>query len=66
MAKDPVCGMEVDEMKAAAKADYKGKKYYFCALSCKDKFVKEPKKYVENKSSSDCCKGGSSSGCCCS
>jgi len=25
MAKDPVCGMEVDEKKAADKAEYKGK-----------------------------------------
>ena len=66
MAKDPVCGMEVDEKKAAAKADYKGKTFYFCAVSCKDKFVKEPGKYADGKSSSDCCKDGSSHDCCCS
>jgi len=66
MAKDPVCGMEVDEKKAAATADYKGKAFYFCALSCKDKFIKEPEKYTKEKSSSGCCNGESSSDCCCS
>jgi YHS domain-containing protein len=29
MAKDPVCGMTVDEKKAAAKSEYMGKTYYF-------------------------------------
>jgi len=31
MAKDPVCGMEVDEKKAPAKSQHIGKTYYFCA-----------------------------------
>ena len=30
MAKDPVCGMDVDEKKAAATSEYKKKNYYFC------------------------------------
>ena len=46
MAKDPVCGMEVDEKKAAATTGYKGKTYYFCAPACKATFQKEPEKYV--------------------
>lgn len=46
MAKDPVCGMDVDEKKAAAKSDYKGKTYYFCAPGCKVAFDKEPEKYI--------------------
>ncbi len=46
MAKDPVCGMDVDEKKAAAKSDYKGKTYYFCAPGCKVAFDKEPEKYL--------------------
>jgi Cu+-exporting ATPase len=45
MAKDPVCGMSVDEKKAAATAGHEGKTYYFCAAGCKDKFVKNPKQY---------------------
>jgi YHS domain-containing protein len=46
MAKDPVCKMEVDESKAAGTAVYKGKKYYFCAESCKTRFEKEPEQYA--------------------
>ncbi len=47
MAKDPVCGMEVDEQKAAAKVNYQGKTYYFCSPGCKNAFEKEPEKYVQ-------------------
>lgn len=46
MAIDPVCKMEVDEKKAAATYEYKGKKYYFCAAGCKDRFSKEPEKFL--------------------
>jgi Cu+-exporting ATPase len=44
--KDLVCGMEIDPKTAAAKIDYKGKTYYFCALSCRDKFKADPEKYI--------------------
>lgn len=47
MAKDPVCGMEVDEKKAAAKSEYKGKTYYFCAPGCKKAFNENPEKYLK-------------------
>ena len=46
MAKDPICGMMVDEKKAKIKTDYKGKTYYFCASSCKMTFDKNPAKYA--------------------
>ncbi|MBI5188661.1 MAG: YHS domain-containing protein [Nitrospirae bacterium] len=46
MAKDPVCNMDVDEKKAAATSVYKGKAYYFCAKGCKERFDKDPEKYV--------------------
>jgi Cu+-exporting ATPase len=49
MAKDPVCGMSVDEKKAAATATQDGTIYYFCAAACKDKFVKDPKQYLGSK-----------------
>ena len=52
MAKDPVCGMDVDEKTAAATAEYQGKTYYFCALGCKKAFEKEPEKYVQGPASS--------------
>jgi YHS domain-containing protein len=49
MAIDPVCGMEVDEKAAAATYDYKGKKYYFCAVGCKEKFAKDPERFIKEK-----------------
>lgn len=48
MNKDPVCGMDVDERKAAARAEYKGKDYYFCSAGCKNAFEKDPGKYVKS------------------
>ena len=47
MAKDPVCGMDVDERTAAATTVYQGRTYYFCAPGCKKAFEKEPEKYVQ-------------------
>ena len=46
MAIDPVCQMKVDEKKAAATSEYKGKKYYFCAAGCKRAFDQNPEKYL--------------------
>jgi YHS domain-containing protein len=58
MAKDPICGMTVDEKTAKFKSDYMGKTYYFCAASCKTTFDKNPVKFAGGKS-------GHSSGCGC-
>jgi YHS domain-containing protein len=49
MAIDPVCKMEVEEKSAPASLEYKGKKYYFCALGCKRAFEKNPEKYLESQ-----------------
>ena len=46
MAKDPICGMMVDEKKAKFKSDYNGKTFYFCAAACKTSFDKDPAKYA--------------------
>ena len=46
MAKDPVCGMGVDEKNAAATAEYRGKTFYFCCNACKAKFDKAPEQYL--------------------
>ncbi len=46
MAKDPVCGMQVDEKKAAATSTYQGTTYYFCAPGCKVTFDKNPEKFT--------------------
>jgi P-type Cu+ transporter len=47
MVTDPVCKMTIDEKTAAAKSDYNGKTYYFCAVGCKTKFDKNPSAYVK-------------------
>lgn len=47
MAVDPVCNMDVDPNSAPAKAEYKGKTYYFCAPGCKAAFEKDPDKYLK-------------------
>ena len=46
MAKDPVCGMDVDPASAAGSSEYKGKTYYFCAPGCKKSFDDDPEKYL--------------------
>jgi YHS domain-containing protein len=58
MAKDPVCGMEVDESKPAATTEYKGKEYYFCAPGCKTAFEADPEKYLGGEKKSGGCCGG--------
>ncbi|MFB0565750.1 MAG: heavy metal translocating P-type ATPase [Candidatus Aminicenantaceae bacterium] len=46
MVKDLVCGMEIEKDEAAAFSVYKGKEYYFCAKTCKEKFDQNPEKYI--------------------
>jgi YHS domain-containing protein len=48
MAKDPVCGMQVDENKAAGNVYYKDRFYYFCSAACKGKFEKNPESIIKN------------------
>ena len=49
MAKDPVCGMNVDRRDAKHSAEYGGHTYYFCSQGCKTKFVADPSSYVAAK-----------------
>ncbi|HZT48727.1 MAG TPA: heavy metal translocating P-type ATPase, partial [Hyphomicrobiaceae bacterium] len=46
MAKDPVCGMDVDPHKAKHTATYQGRPYYFCSAGCRTKFVDSPERYL--------------------
>ncbi len=50
MAKDPVCGTDVDERYAAAVTEYQGQTYYFCSPDCKRVFDQEPQKYAHSTS----------------
>ncbi len=46
-AKDPVCGMMVDEKRAAGTSMFQGRTYYFCSPGCKSTFDKNPAKYAK-------------------
>jgi Cu+-exporting ATPase len=48
MAKDPVCGMQVDPTKAAGTSEYQGQTYVFCSAGCKRKFDSNPQQYAGN------------------
>jgi Cu+-exporting ATPase len=60
VVKDPVCGMDVETAAAAGHSEHKGHTYYFCGLSCKQKFDLNPEQYLEKSAGSakTCC------GCC--
>jgi Cu+-exporting ATPase len=45
-ARDPVCGMQVNTATAAASLTHAGNHYYFCNLGCRDKFQKNPQRYL--------------------
>ncbi len=45
MARDPVCGMTVDEKKTKLKSEHDGAVFYFCSAGCKAAFDKDPHRY---------------------
>lgn len=62
MVKDPVCGMEFEKEKAAARQTYENNTYYFCSTSCHDKFKTAPQKYAEKSTGGHAHQGHG--GCC--
>jgi YHS domain-containing protein len=48
---DPVCGMELILCTTMETAEFEGKTYGFCSKACKDLFVGDPKKYIDNPAS---------------
>jgi P-type Cu+ transporter len=42
MERDPVCGMSVDPLRAAAQVEHGDKNYFFCGLKCAEKFRVDP------------------------
>jgi xanthine dehydrogenase accessory factor len=46
LAKDPICGMDVDTSGARYKSEHQGRWFYFCCAGCKQTFDKEPGKYA--------------------
>lgn len=54
MAKDPICGMTVDEA-TALRAERDGKAFYFCSDHCRQKFLTQPRSAPSDSGS--CCGG---------
>jgi YHS domain-containing protein len=48
MAKDPVCGMQVEEDRADFQSQFEGKKYFSCSDECRTEFGAEPDAYVDS------------------
>jgi Cu+-exporting ATPase len=48
-ARDPVCGMTVDPVRAKASLEHAGKTYYFCRADCADRFRAAPERYLTAK-----------------
>jgi Cu+-exporting ATPase len=46
LAKDPVCGMDVDPHTAKHRAEHSGRTYYFCSAGCRTKFLADPQRYL--------------------
>jgi Cu+-exporting ATPase len=46
LARDPVCGMKVGPEKAAGSIEYNGQSYFFCGLSCLEKFGANPERFL--------------------
>ena len=46
IAKDLVCGMDVEIATAKHTAEHQGHTYYFCAASCRSKFLADPARYL--------------------
>jgi P-type Cu+ transporter len=49
MAIDPICGMTIEPEKAAGRYDYSGTTYYFCAVSCLERFRADPERALNKK-----------------
>ncbi len=44
----PVCSMEVNII-PSPKAEHKGHSYYFCSENDKNKFIRNPEKYIRGE-----------------
>ena len=43
---NPVCGMRISRSSAGASMDYRGQPYYSCTDECRQRFSKEPMRYI--------------------
>ncbi len=54
VAKDPICGMTVDEA-TALHAERDGKTFYFCCDHCRQTFLDTPTDNMPESTSGCCC-----------
>ena len=52
MAIDPICGMTVDPATAAGSHNHRGVSYYFCGLSCLERFKVDPERALQPRATS--------------
>jgi Cu+-exporting ATPase len=50
--RDPVCGMNVDPIRAAGSIEHGGRKYFFCGQSCVRKFQADPSRFSDEGTTS--------------
>ena len=48
VAIDPICGMTVDPAGAAGSHDHRGQRYFFCGLSCLNRFKADPDRALQS------------------
>ncbi|GBD91028.1 YHS domain protein [bacterium BMS3Abin04] len=46
MERDPVCGMELNNILDVPRSAYKGGMIYFCCQKCKEMFDNDPETYI--------------------
>ncbi len=46
MARDPVCGMEVEDTEGAFRVVHEGRTYLFCSESCRKRFEESPQDFT--------------------
>jgi len=51
MVRDPVCGMDIDEINSpeGLQAEWDGRMYYFCSPECKLEFEKATRKFIATR-----------------
>ncbi|UCE16633.1 MAG: YHS domain-containing protein [Candidatus Bathyarchaeota archaeon] len=47
MPRDTVCGIVLDENTARFKIKFQGETYYFCSVTCKKRFKRNPRKFAK-------------------
>lgn len=50
LSRDPVCGMDLNVRQTDLQSEYRGRKFFFCAPSCRDRFILDPEKYLPDSS----------------